>query len=147
MNKGRLIQVGSPSEIYERPNSRWVADFIGDVTLIEGRIAKGGGVIDSALGRLRADTAGGRPGHTAWLALRPEKLRLTMARPSGRNLNAVQGTVCDIGYRGSLSIYKVRVADESVMKVSVANAAGQVAAINDTVWLSWPADAGVVVTA
>ena len=146
MNKGRLIQVASPSEIYERPNSRWVADFIGDVTLIGGRVAKGG-ILDSALGRLRADTAGGKPGQAAWLALRPEKLRLTTARPSGRSLNAIQGTVWDVGYRGSLSIYKVRLADESVMKVSVANAAGQTAGMNDKVWLSWPADAGVVVTA
>jgi putrescine transport system ATP-binding protein len=146
MNKGRLVQVASPSEIYERPNSRWVADFIGDVTLIEGRVAKGG-FIDSALGRLRANTADGKAGTAAWLVLRPEKLRLTMARPSGRNINAVQGAVWEIGYRGSLSIYKVRLADESVMKVSVANAAGQPAALNEKVWLSWPADAGVVVTA
>src|SRR5262250_3375382 len=67
MNRGRLIQVATPSEIYEQPNSRWVADFIGDVNLIEGRIAdvaETGTVIESAaVGRLRAGAAkGAKPG-------------------------------------------------------------------------------------
>ena len=52
MNQGRLAQVAAPSEIYERPNSRWVADFIGEVSLIEGRLAEGGGVIETGFGRL-----------------------------------------------------------------------------------------------
>src|SRR5438132_3717469 len=76
MDHGRLIQVATPPEIYEQPNSRWVADFIGDVNLIEGRVieaAAGATVIESAsAGRLRVATTGAaKPGDTVWVALRP----------------------------------------------------------------------------
>ena len=75
MDRGRLAQVAPPAEVYERPNSRWVADFVGEVTLIEGRL-DAGGEIESALGRLRAAPGEARPGDKVWLALRPEKLRI-----------------------------------------------------------------------
>jgi putrescine transport system ATP-binding protein len=150
MDHGRLVQVAPPAEIYERPNSRWVADFIGEVTMIEGRLGQSGGVLDSGLGQLRiAADCGARPGDTVWLALRPEKLRLSAVRPTVGNLNAVAGTVFEIGYRGDMSIYKVRLADRLLMKVSLANtsARGQGSfGVDDLVWLSWPPEAGVVLS-
>src|SRR5215475_13516585 len=74
MNHGRLIQAAPPAEIYERPNSRWVADFIGEVTTIEGRVS-GSGIIDSAIGQLRiVDSDAAKLGATIWMALRPEKI-------------------------------------------------------------------------
>src|SRR6188472_32853 len=83
MDQGRLMQVAPPAEIYERPNSRWVADFIGEVTTIEGRVSANG-VIDSTFGQLRtADTGAAGPGDTVWLALRPEKIGLSGERPTG----------------------------------------------------------------
>ncbi|HXX25691.1 MAG TPA: ABC transporter ATP-binding protein [Pseudolabrys sp.] len=139
MNGGRLVQVGAPVEIYERPASRWVADFVGQVTLIEGQL-KQGGVLTTALGQLR--TGEGAPGK-AWLALRPENLKMSRERPMADN--AVAGTISDIGYRGDVSIYKVKVADHSLIKVALANAEGRPAfALNDLVWVSWPADAEIV---
>jgi len=148
MNQGRLIQVARPAEIYERPNSRWVADFIGEVTMIAGRIAAGGKV-DSALGQLRiADSGLAKTGDTIWLALRPEKIGMSAKRPTGE-LNAVAGTVSEIGYRGDMSVYKVRLADRSLMKVAVANSSARGQApfsVDDLVWLSWPAEAAVVLT-
>ena len=66
MHQGRLIQVAPPREIYERPNSRWVADFIGEVTLIEGRFD--GGVLQTALGPLRVAAAGAVPSRRLGLA-------------------------------------------------------------------------------
>jgi putrescine transport system ATP-binding protein len=148
MDHGRLIQVASPTEIYERPGSRWVAGFIGEVNLVEGRIGPGGD-IDSTLGQLRVVGAGvARAGDTVWLTLRPEKVSVSADRPKG-NLNAVAGTVFEIGYRGEMSIYKVRLADRTVMKVALANiSAGGKApfAVHDLVWLSWPPEAGVVLT-
>ena len=82
MDRGRLIQVATPPDIYEQPNSRWVADFIGDVNLIEGRVVEGGAgetiIGTEAAGKLRAAGAvGAKPGDTVWLALRPEKLRIS----------------------------------------------------------------------
>ena len=155
MNRGRLIQAAAPKEIYERPNSRWVADFIGEVTLLEGVIAEGGGVV-TALGPLRiANDGGGKPGTKTGdktgdkvaLALRPEKLRMSAERPAGDGLNVVSGIVFETGYRGDMSIYKVRLADRTVMKVARANTGtrGEPAfGVNDVVWLSWSAEAGVV---
>jgi putrescine transport system ATP-binding protein len=147
MNHGRLVQVARPAEIYERPNSRWVADFIGEVTMIEGRLGQGG-AIDTALGLLHIAAAGGRPGDAVCLVLRPEKLRIGAERPGGE-LNAVAGTVFDVGYRGDMSIYKVRLADHSLMKVALANTSARGQAqfgVDDLVWLSWPPEAGWVLT-
>jgi putrescine transport system ATP-binding protein len=146
MDRGRLMQVAAPAEIYERPRSRWVADFIGEVTLIEGRMAAAGN-FGTALGLLRVGDAGPvKAGDSAWLALRPEKIGMSAERPAG-DLNAVPGTVSEIGYRGDRSIYKVRLADRSLMKVALANAGVNGAArfaVDDLVWLSWRADAGVL---
>ena len=148
MNHGRLIQVAKPAEIYERPNSRWIADFIGEATMIAGRTA-GAGTIDSALGQLRITDAGaGRFGDSIWLALRPEKIQMSAERPAG-NLNAVAGTLFEIGYRGDMSVYKVRLADRSLIKVALANvnARGQAPfAVDDLVWLSWPPEAAIILT-
>src|SRR5882724_6044123 len=74
MDHGRLIQVATPPQLYEQPNSRWVADFIGDVNLIEGRVAEvsaGSTVIESAsAGRVSvANSGGAKPGDTVWVAL------------------------------------------------------------------------------
>jgi putrescine transport system ATP-binding protein len=150
MNQGRLAQVAQAAEIYERPASRWVADFIGEVSMIEGRLAAGGGAIESGLGRLRvAAETSAKPGDKVALALRPEKLRIGTERPAADDLNAVAGTVFEVGYRGDMSIYKVRLADRSLMKVAFANtsARGQPPfAVDDLVWLSWPPEAGWVLT-
>jgi putrescine transport system ATP-binding protein len=148
MNHGRLIQVAEPAKIYEQPNSRWVADFIGEITLIPGRLAAGG-TLDSALGQLRiGPSVDAKTDATAWLALRPEKISMSAERPTGL-VNAVAGTVFEVGYRGEMSIYKVRLADRSLMKVSLANvnARRQAAfSVDDLVWLSWPPEAGIVLT-
>jgi putrescine transport system ATP-binding protein len=148
MNRGRLMQVAAPAEVYERPNSRWVADFIGEVTLIEGRMVDAA-VIGTALGQLRvADFGAVRAGESAWLALRPEKVSMSAERPKG-DFNAVAGTVFEIGYRGDMSVYKVRLADRSFMKVAVANMSPRNSArfvVDDLVWLSWRPDAGVLLT-
>ncbi|HXX09510.1 MAG TPA: ABC transporter ATP-binding protein [Pseudolabrys sp.] len=147
MNHGRLIQVAEPAKIYEQPNSRWVADFIGEITLIPGRLAAGG-TLDTALGQLRIGPPVAKTDATVWLALRPEKISMSAERPTGL-VNAVAGTVFEVGYRGEMSIYKVRLADRSLMKVSLANvnAHRQAAfSVDDLVWLSWPPETGIVIT-
>jgi putrescine transport system ATP-binding protein len=148
MDRGRLMQVARPAEIYERPNSRWVAEFIGEVTLIEGRIGTGG-TIDSTLGKLRITDGGGHnKGAMVWLALRSEKIRMSAERPTD-DVNALAGTVFEVGYRGDLSIYKVRLADRSLMKVTLANVSPRGKppfGVGDLVWLAWPSEAGVILT-
>jgi len=152
MDHGRLIQVATPSELYEQPNSRWVADFIGDVNLIEGRVVEAGTeiVIDSAVaGRVRAGLVpGAKPGDTVWVALRPEKVRLAQ-EPPAVNENRASGTVRDIAYLGDLSIYKVALDGGFLMQAAAANTTRLVErpiTWDDRVWLTWARDAGVVLT-
>jgi putrescine transport system ATP-binding protein len=154
MDRGRLIQVATPQEIYERPNSRWVADFIGDVNLIEGRVidvgASGTLVASEAAGRLRAlSPADAKPGDAVWVALRPEKVRIAHAPPPIEKENCVSGQVTDIGYLGDLSIYKVRLDNGTVIKTAVANVTRLLErpiVWDDRVWLTWASEAAMVLT-
>jgi putrescine transport system ATP-binding protein len=153
MDGGRLIQVAPPSEIYEQPNSRWVADFIGDVNLIEGRVvavdAAASTIESASVGKMRAAAGDAKVGDTIWIALRPEKLRIGDAPPANANENCVAGRVWDIGYLGDLSTYKVRLDNGFVMQAAAANVTRLVerpVGWDETVWLTWAPDAGVVLT-
>jgi putrescine transport system ATP-binding protein len=148
MDRGRLMQVAPPAEIYEQPNSRWVADFVGDVNLFEGRLGDDGMSVEgTAAGRLRvAAKADAAPGQVVWVAVRPEKVRIGHAPPPGLD-NCVAATVVDIGYLGDMSLYKLRTRDGSQVKAAIANvgrpAEGAVA-VDAQVWLSWPPEAAIV---
>ncbi len=154
MNEGRLIQVAPPSEIYEQPNSRWIADFIGDVNLIEGRVSEAGPtatVIESeAAGRLRvAGSSEAKHGDSVWVALRPEKLRISPEPPAAAGENCVAGEVLSVGYLGDLSVYTVSVNDGRLIKAAIANVMRLVDRPidrHDRVWLTWAPEAGVVLT-
>ena len=152
MNKGRLIQVATPPEIYEQPHSRWVADFIGDVNLLEGRVVETGAAgttIESAsVGTLRAAASEAKAGDAVAVALRPEKIRIGREPPPD-GANRAEGEVWEIGYLGDFSIYKVRLADGFVIEAAAANVTRIVEraiSVGDRVWLSWATDAGVVLT-
>jgi len=154
MDRGRLIQVATPPEIYERPNSRWVADFIGDVNLIEGRVIEAGAggtmIASAAAGQLHASSdSQARPGDIVWIALRPEKVRIGHQPPPSTGENCAAGQVSNIGYLGDTSIYKVALDSGFVVKVAVANMTRLLErpiGWDDRVWLTWPADAAVVLT-
>ena len=157
MNHGRLMQVATAPELYEQPSSRWVADFVGDVNLIEGKVIEAGAdtiVIESALvGRVRAGAASGakfvaKPGDTVWVALRPEKIRLSLDQRAATE-NSVSGTVRDIAYLGDLSIYKVALDNGFVMEAATANLTRMIErpiSWDDRIWLTWDAAAGIVLT-
>jgi putrescine transport system ATP-binding protein len=153
MNHGRLMQVATPPELYEQPNSRWVADFVGDVNLIEGRVVEvgeSGTLIESAtIGRMRAGAPqGAKAGDTIWVALRPEKLRILRVKPAATE-NCVSGVVRDIAYLGDLSVYKVALDNGFVMEGATANLTRLIErpiSWDDRVWLTWDASAGIVLT-
>ncbi|MBB4184045.1 ABC transporter ATP-binding protein [Sinorhizobium terangae] len=152
MSHGKVIQVATPAEIYEAPNSRFVADFIGDVNIFDGTVA----AADD--GRVRVETAGGVPirmaspdklptGARAAVAIRPEKIRVTRRAPQHAPLNAAEGEIWDIGYLGDMTVFHIRLKDGKVIKASSLNA---VRAVEDPlgydqqVWVSFSEDAGVV---
>jgi putrescine transport system ATP-binding protein len=153
MNHGQLIQIGTPSEIYEQPNSRWVAGFVGDVNLIEGQLVETGpsaSVVECAGGeRLRVgQTLDVPPGTLLWVAVRPEKIEVAAEAPLGQE-NGFAGSVLDIAYLGDNSIFKVRFDSGLVIKAMAANrsrSAKPPLVRGDRVWLRWLPDAGVVLT-
>jgi putrescine transport system ATP-binding protein len=153
MDRGRLVQVATPPEIYEQPNSRWIADFIGNVNLLEGRVIAtaidGTRVASAHAGLLRATRCiDAGPGDAVAVALRPEKMRITREQPAAVE-NCVAGTVWDIGYLGDVSIYKVKLDSGFVVKAAVANLTRlteRQIGWDDRVWLTWAAEAAVVLT-
>jgi len=155
MNQGIVEQVATPAEIYEQPNSRYVADFIGTINILACRVASRS---DAATRLDCVGTSGtivvDQPVATAeggevWFAIRPEKIRLDLEPPTDAAENCVAGEVWDIGYIGDVSIYHVRLANGETVKATVANTTRLVErpiGWDDKVWLSWGADAGVVLT-
>src|ERR1700686_2565715 len=105
MDRGWLRQVAQPAEIYEQPNSRWVADFVGDVNLFEGRVGEDGLRAEgTGAGTLRGTaTIDAKPGATVWLAVRPEKMHVASEPPPQQLENCIAGMVADIGYLGELT--------------------------------------------
>jgi putrescine transport system ATP-binding protein len=155
MNAGRMVQVATPGEIYEQPASRYVADFIGDVNIIPGRYDAGEG--DARLVSGWSDAPIKVPfapqlssGAETWLALRPEKMSISLDAPPPGTTNVLPGEVWDIGYLGDLSVYRVKVASGDIVKVSVANRTRLVErpiSWEDKVWLTWSPEQGVLLTA
>jgi putrescine transport system ATP-binding protein len=154
MNHGRMVQIDTPAAIYEQPNSRYVADFIGDINLIEGQLVAS----PEGTARIRSESVGGiietdhegasgADGATVWFAVRPEKVRISQEPPAAGSVNVLEGTVWDIGYLGDVSVYRVRLANGAVMKATTANVTRLVErpiGWEDKVYLSWPRDAGIV---
>ena len=155
MDQGRIIQVATPAEIYEQPNSRYVADFIGDVNLIEGRVVS---TFDRTI-RMECPGTGAivevdqateaEKGDPAWLAIRPEKVAISHDPPEEGSVNAVSGEVWDIAYLGDISVYHVRLPTGATIKATVTNRTRLVErpiTWDDKVWLTWARDGGVVLT-
>jgi putrescine transport system ATP-binding protein len=157
MNEGQAVQVGTPSEVYEYPASRFVADFIGDVNVLEARVV----ATDESRMRLasaeagceiEADRAIAAPaGETVFVAVRPEKFELLTQPPPVTDTNCMTGTVVDIGYLGDVSIYHVRIEPGGkVVRATVANRRRLIerpVTWEDRVWLAWRPDASVVLKA
>ena len=153
MDKGEVRQVGSPTEIYEYPNSKFVAGFIGSITFFDGKVASVSGdqaivdVPDLGTTVTARAIAGIAPGQPITLALRPEKIAISRTRPDG--VNAFEGTVDDLGYFGKDSLYKVKLASGKVLSVLSVNArrAGEnerVADWEDRVWLGFDPGAAIL---
>ena len=154
MDAGRIRQVGTPDEIYEQPNCRFTASFIGSVNLIEGRIRddeKDFVTIESpALEGLAYIGHGvtGFEGQEVALALRPEKVQVDKEEPAQPH-NKVRGVIEDIAYFGSHSVFHVRLPGGTRLLANMINSqrwASEKFTWNDAVWLSWDENAGVVLT-
>jgi putrescine transport system ATP-binding protein len=155
MNHGKLVQVGPPGEIYEQPNSRYVADFIGDINILDGTVMSRSGATLELEGEggvpLRIESAEAvAPDQPVHVAVRPEKMRISLDAPAEGTPNHFRGEVFDIGYLGDWTIYLVDVEDSRRrLRVSRANMSRYVdrpITWEDKVHVSFAPDAGVLLT-
>jgi putrescine transport system ATP-binding protein len=153
MDGGRVVQTGAPAEIYERPASRFVADFVGSANLFEGRLAEAGAghaVVESeeAGCPIYVDRGvGGAAGAVCWVALRPEKVELTRDPPADRPLNCARGKIEGVAYLGGASSFEVRLESGKRIRASrPSGGRGRDATIGagDEVWASWRAASPMV---
>lgn len=156
MSEGSLLQVGTPSEIYDYPSCRFTAEFIGESNIFEGAVV----VDEPDLVEVRSPELGGDiridhgitgpKGMHVWASIRPEDVRLDI-KPLPAGPNVAAGVVEDIAYLGSYSIYHVKLASGKVVKSVVPSSrwydAGETAPTwGDPVFVSWRQDVPVVLT-
>jgi putrescine transport system ATP-binding protein len=137
MDAGRLEQVATPRELYEAPRSRWIAEFVGDINLLEGQVETSEGAYPMMARRIAIATgeAGtiyvGEPREpltkpNLCVAIRPEKVKLSRRAPASddaRAINRLEGVVTDVSYLGGMTSYKVKLDSGAVLRSSMANTA------------------------
>ncbi|MDQ0472622.1 ABC transporter ATP-binding protein [Labrys wisconsinensis] len=156
MDHGKLVQVAPPGEIYEQPNSKYVADFIGNINILEGKVT---GQSGSAV-NVASSTTGATltvesqeslaAGQTVYVAVRPEKMQISFDAPNG-SANTLSGEVFDIGYLGDWTNYLVDVAGGSgqrlrVSKANMSRFVERPITWEDKIFVSFAPDAGVLLT-
>ncbi|OWV69243.1 ABC transporter ATP-binding protein [Rhizobium sp. R339] len=152
MSHGKVVQVATPAEIYEAPNSRFVADFIGDVNIFDGKVAaSGNGAVEISVesGFTIRSAAAETPaiGNTVGFAIRPEKIRVTRAAPANASVNSVKGEIWDIAYLGDMTVFHIKLPSGKVVRASSLNAQRSVDdpfGYDQDVWVSFDENAGVL---
>ena len=161
MHKGAISQLGTPSDLYEFPASRFVADFIGSVNMFEGKLVKD--EPDEALvscpelaphGVYLPHAVPGSVNAAVWVAIRPEKMNLHKDQPGPPSVaqcpaahNVVRGTIKEISYLGNLSIYHIETGEGRLIRVSRPNRSRydqENFGWNEPVWVSWTGSSPVV---
>jgi len=154
MNHGEIVQVGTPTDIYEYPNSRFVAEFIGSVNMFEGRLIED----EPSYVRIEAGDldvpiyvdhgVSSAPGAVVWAAIRPEKIVISRDKPDAAD-NWVEAVVQDIAYMGEVSVYLLRLGSGKVVRVTQPNVyrhADERITWDERVYLSWAPSSPIVVT-
>lgn len=154
MDHGRLVQIAPPDVIYEAPVSRHVAEFVGDINILEGHVESVEGDLVSVatplagIVELDEEAPTLSPGAPVLVGLRPEKIALSHDEPA-QGTNKVRGEIWDIGYLGDMTMVQVMIGgdDGQLLKVSLTNRSRRIErpfAWEDAVWLSWDVEAGLV---
>jgi putrescine transport system ATP-binding protein len=153
MDHGKVIQVGTPAEIYEFPQTRFIADFIGTTNFFEGTVTG----VEAGQIRVHSAEAGTEllvddrgkvsVGQQVWVALRPEKITLSKEPPAGDRVNRLKGVVAELGYLGSRSTYRIRTPAGKILTVLGKNeqrTSEWSIDWSDEVYVSWHANAAIV---
>ncbi len=151
MDAGIVKQVGTPAEIYEAPNSRYVADFIGSVNMFEGKVTSctGGTVRLAGVDGFDMEVADAQDfakDQTVWLAIRPEKMTLSREKPTAK-VNAASGEAWEIAYMGDVTNYIVKLESGKMVRASTVNRQRSVEnpiGYDEKIWVSFSADGGTL---
>ena len=153
MSEGRVLQTGKPQEVYEYPNCRFVAEFIGNVNLLDGTVRNSEPsltIVDTALGAVElghgVSAAEGMP---VSIAVRPEKIRISTEPPDASRRNVFRGKVIEIAYLGDVNVYIVLMPDGTRMKITGINSIHESEASitwEDEVYFWWNPQAAVALT-
>jgi putrescine transport system ATP-binding protein len=152
MSEGRFLQIGTPTEVYETPNCRFVADFVGDVNLFEGPL-----IVDEP-DHVVVETpecrhwvghgVSGTLGMELTVAIRPEKVQIERTQPADE-FNWAKGKIVDLAYLGSHTNYHLELASGRRIEASVPNSSrhdDEAPTWGDEVWASWSRSSIVVLT-
>ena len=156
MSDGKLRQVGTPREIYDYPNSRFTAEFIGETNLISGTVIED--APDSCVIASKELVNPIRSGHgitgpadqDVWVSLRPEDVNLSRSKPTN-DFNWEEGKVKEIAYLGSFAVYHVALPSGKIIKSTVASSRWYLAeetppTWDETVYVSWRSNMPVPLT-
>ena len=157
MDAGQFVQIGTPTEIYEFPETRFIANFIGSANMFEGRVIEDGAdhVIVRASeheGRFYIDHGVSiKEGTKVWVAVRPEKVKISKSPPAEPGPNQLRGVVHDVGYLGNISTYRVKLANNKIVEVTHPNQSRPRSAQHEVDWedevhLTWEPSSAVVMT-
>ena len=158
MDKGLIRQTGTPTEIYEFPKTRFVADFIGSINIFDGEVKSSArNKVTVASPNLGADVTVDHAGALAngakiSIAVRPEKIAIERKKPGAKAAdNAIAGKVVDLGYFGKDSLYRIKLASGAMVRVNAVNnrragEAERVAVWEDDVWLTFAPSSVIVLT-
>jgi putrescine transport system ATP-binding protein len=153
MDRGHIVQVGTPAEIYEFPKNRFVADFIGTTNLFPGTVVTNEPTTvtvhsdEVGCDLLVDDPARYTAGQQVWVAIRPEKIQLTKQPVDGSRTNQLKGVVWELGYLGNHSTYRIKTESGKLITAFAQNArrtSEWSIDWNDEVYLSWSADSAIV---
>lgn len=153
MDQGVIRQIGAPSEIYEHPNSRFVAGFIGSINMVDGEVTRVGKdgceVLSASLGKALLANPSQKfdVGEKVSFAIRPEKISISRKATTARNV--LKGTMQDFGYFGKDSLYRIKLATGQIITVNAVNTERKsseetTATWEDEVYLTIPAQAAMV---
>jgi len=155
MNAGKFVQIGTPSEVYEFPQNRFVADFFGQINAFEATVLASDGEhlsvrLENSDSEIRTrHNQRLEPGTRCTIGVRPEKLLISTEAPSREGYTVTRGVVEDLAYYGNRSLYRVRSQDGHVIQVSAQNyqrSAELLLEWDDEVFLSWDSSCSVVLT-
>jgi len=155
MDAGQFVQIGTPSEVYEFPCNRFIADFFGKINTFDATVVASEGdwmtakLEDSATEIRTRHSQALAPGSRCTIGVRPEKLLISTEAPTAPGLTVTRGVVEDLAYYGNRSLYRVRTQHGRVIQVSAQNyqrSAELLLEWDDEVFLSWDSSCSVVLT-